>query len=54
LIAASLTFALPFGGEPSMQRSVPATVIWFAVVTLVGAGNALLIYAFSAGSTKRL
>ena len=53
LIAASLTFVLPFAAEPSMQRSAPATVIWFATVTSLGTGNALLLYALSAASAKR-
>jgi hypothetical protein len=54
LIAASLTSVLPFAGEPTVPRSAPATVIWFAVLACVGAGNGLLIYGFTAACAKRL
>lgn len=53
LIVASLTFVLSLGGEPSVQRSAPATVIWFVVVALVGAANAWLIFGLSAAIAGR-
>lgn len=53
LLVAGLALVLPFGGEPSIRRSAPAIAVWFVVLTLVGAGNALLIYAITAASAGR-
>ena len=50
LIVAGLAWVLPFGGEPSIERSTTAVLTWFAVVTTIGAANALLIYGLSAAS----
>lgn len=53
LIVAGLALVLPFGGEPSILRTAPATVVWVVALAVVGAGNALLIYGLSAASVKR-
>lgn len=50
LIVAGLAWVLPFGGEPSIQRSAPATLSWFAALAAVGAASALLIYGSSAAT----
>ena len=51
LIAAGLAWVFPFGGEPSIERSTTAGLPWLAVVTTIGAANALLIFGLSAVST---
>jgi len=48
LIAAGLAWVVPFGGEPSIQRTATATLTWFAVLAAIGAVNAVLIYGLSA------
>ena len=48
LIVAGFALLLPIGGEPSVQRSAPAMLIWFAALAAIGAANAVLIYALSA------
>ena len=48
LIAAGIALVLPFGGEPSIQRSAIANLGWFAVLAVVGAVNAVVIYGLSA------
>lgn len=51
LIAAGLAWVVPIGGEPSIQRTAPAALIWFVVLAVVGAVNAVLIYGLSAVTT---
>jgi hypothetical protein len=49
-IAAGLAWVLPFGGESSIERSATAGLTWLAVVTTIGAANALLIFGLSAAT----
>jgi hypothetical protein len=53
LIVAVLVLVLPFGSEPSIQRSAAATVVWVVVLAVVGGVTALLIYGLGAASVKR-
>lgn len=50
LLVAGLAWVLPFGSEPSIQRTAPAALIWFAALAAIGAVNALLIYGLSAAT----
>jgi hypothetical protein len=50
LIVAGLAWVLPFGGEPSIQRTAPAALVWFSVLASIGAVNAAAIYGLSAAT----
>ena len=48
LLIAGMALLLPFGGEPSIQRSATAVLIWCGALAAVGAANALVICGVSA------